>query len=55
MLSGKEALPVALTRAGQAVLPSTNSRLESGDVVHLSATMEGIEALKARLAQPEGE
>jgi trk system potassium uptake protein TrkA len=53
MLSASEALPVAITRAGHATLPSADSRLEEGDVVHLSATLEGIEALKARFAQPE--
>jgi trk system potassium uptake protein TrkA len=53
MLSGSKALPVAFTRAGQATLPSADSCLEAGDVVHLSATLEGIEALKTRLAQPK--
>jgi trk system potassium uptake protein len=53
MLSGTEALPVAFTRAGQATLPSADSCLETGDVVHLSATLEGIEALKTRLAKQE--
>jgi trk system potassium uptake protein TrkA len=46
-------LIVALTRAGRAALPTAEDRLEAGDVVLLSATLEGIEALRKRLAQPE--
>jgi trk system potassium uptake protein TrkA len=53
ILSGTGALPVALTRAGHAALPPVDSRLAAGDVVHLSATLEGIDALKARLARAE--
>lgn len=51
MLSTSEALPVAITRAGHATLPSMDSCLEEGDVVHLSATLEGIQALKVRIAE----
>jgi trk system potassium uptake protein TrkA len=43
----------ALTRAGQAMLPSAETVLGSGDVLHLSATLEGIEAVRKRLLQPE--
>jgi trk system potassium uptake protein TrkA len=39
-------IPVSLTRAGQAELPSLDTVLESGDLLHLSATLEGIEALR---------
>jgi len=42
-------VPVALTRAGRACLPSGATLLETGDVLHLSATLEGIEALRQRL------
>jgi trk system potassium uptake protein TrkA len=42
-------LAVALTRAGRAMLPSEEICLEAGDVVHLSATLEGIEAVRQRL------
>jgi trk system potassium uptake protein TrkA len=37
--------PVALTRAGRAILPACDTRLEAGDVVHLSATEQGARAL----------
>ncbi len=43
--------PVALTRAGRSFLPDTSIVLESGDVVHVSSTFEGIGALYARLTK----
>jgi trk system potassium uptake protein TrkA len=52
MLSPAACLPVALTRAGKAVLPAAGTLLEAGDVVHVSATREGIEALRRRLPTP---
>jgi len=42
---------VALTRAGKAVLPAPDMTVKTGDVLHLSATFEGIEALRRQLAQ----
>ena len=44
-------LPVALTRGGRAMLPSADTRLEQGDLVNVSATFEGIKALRARLGE----
>jgi trk system potassium uptake protein TrkA len=55
LLPDKWCLPVALTRVGQAVLPAGETHLEAGDIVHLSATLEGLEALRTRLVQPEEE
>jgi trk/ktr system potassium uptake protein len=40
---------VAITRAGRAELPSADMPLEVGDVVYLSATLEGVEAVRKRL------
>jgi trk system potassium uptake protein TrkA len=40
---------VALTRSSRAMLPGPDMRLEAGDIIHLSATQEGIEALRKRL------
>jgi trk system potassium uptake protein TrkA len=37
--------PVAVTRSGRAMLPAADLVLEGGDVIHLSATMEGMQAL----------
>jgi trk system potassium uptake protein TrkA len=49
MLPQGQCLAVALTRAGRAVLPSYDLCLESGDVLYLSATLEGIESVHRRL------
>jgi trk system potassium uptake protein TrkA len=49
LLAGIECLPVALTRAGRALLPGGEALLEECDVVHVSATLEGIEALRRRV------
>jgi len=40
---------VALTRAGRAVIPTGMETLESGDLLHLSATDAGIETVRGRL------
>jgi trk system potassium uptake protein len=42
-------LPVALTRAGRAILPGGDTRLENGDVLNVSATFDGIKSLRAQL------
>ena len=42
-------LPVAISRAGRAFLPTLDTRLEGGDVVNVSATFDGIKALRARI------
>lgn len=39
----------AVTRAGRAALPTADTRLMTGDVVHISATLEGIESIRKRL------
>ncbi len=49
----EQGLAVAVTRAGRAMLPSAVAHLQAGDVVLLSATLEGMEALRQRLALPE--
>jgi trk system potassium uptake protein len=41
-------LPVALTRAGRAILPGGDTRLENGDVLNVSATFDGIKSLRAQ-------
>lgn len=44
-------LPVALTRAGRAILPAGDTVFESGDVLAVSATFDGVKSLRARLDQ----
>lgn len=53
-LLGDCACLVALTRAGKASLPALDFHLEYGDILHLSATLEGIEGLRRRLDQGKG-
>lgn len=43
------ALPVALTRAGRAILPALDTKFDSGDVLTVSATFDGVKTLRARL------
>lgn len=45
----EQCIPVAVTRAGKAVLPDPKMALQSGDILHLSATAEGAEALRKRI------
>ena len=47
--SNPECLPVALTRAGRALLPDTGTTLQAGDMLNVSATFTGIKALRSRL------
>ncbi len=49
LLVDNECLAAALTRAGRALLPTDDGTLETGDVLLISATLEGSLALRARL------
>lgn len=51
LIPGDPCRAVALTRSGRAVLAKGDMSLEGGDVVLLSATLDGIEALRARLQE----
>lgn len=42
-------LPVALTRAGSALLPNMDTVLQTGDLLNVSATFTGIKSLRAQL------
>jgi len=44
-----DCLPVALTRAGRALLPNTETALQSGDMLNISATFAGIKVLRSRM------
>jgi trk system potassium uptake protein TrkA len=44
---------VAVARAGRALLPSAEMKLQEGDVVYLSATLEGLDAIRTRLEGPK--
>lgn len=45
-----QCLPVALSRAGRAFLPEMATPLQTGDILNISTTFEGITALTARLS-----
>ena len=45
----------ALTRAGRAELPTPNTLLKSGDVLTVSATLEGVRSLRAKLQEGKEE
>lgn len=46
-----EIVSVALTRAGRAELPSQSATLHKGDVLTVSATLEGVKAIRAKLQE----
>ncbi len=51
MLPAQGVIPVSVTRSGTAQLPVPEILLESGDVLHLSTTLEGIEAFRTHLGK----
>jgi trk system potassium uptake protein TrkA len=46
----KECYPVALTRAGRSFLPDAETKFQTGDLLNVSSTFEGIGELTARLS-----
>lgn len=49
LMANEQCVPVAITRAGKAILPTPQSRVEAGDILHVSATAEGLEHLRDRI------
>jgi trk system potassium uptake protein TrkA len=49
LISVDQCVAVAFTRGGHAQLPQPETVLRADDVVHVSATLEGIQALRLRL------
>jgi trk system potassium uptake protein TrkA len=49
LLPGRDCVLVALTRSGQAMLPDTSFSLKTGDLVLVSATLDGSQALRERV------
>ena len=41
-----DCLPVALTRAGRALLPGSETTLQTGDLLNISATFDGVKTLR---------
>ena len=50
LINSDECTPVAITRAGKAVIPSRDETLQLGDVVLVGATFAGISKLRAELS-----
>ena len=48
-----QAIPAVVTRAGRALLPVPEFRLEAGDIIHASASSEGVASLRSQLAQAQ--
>jgi trk system potassium uptake protein TrkA len=42
-------LPVSITRAGRALLPSPDLVIEQNDMIYISCTLEGIEAFRSEM------
>lgn len=53
VLNFSETIPVSVTRAGRAILPKDDCALETGDMVHFSATMEGAQMVKDQMMAVE--
>lgn len=49
LLKAEGCVVASVTRGGRAFLPQAETHLETGDVIHLSATFDGIEAIRARI------
>ena len=54
VVAGGECVAVAFTHGGRSVLPSPDIVLQPGDVLHVSATLAGIEAVRERAGVPGG-
>ena len=48
-------IPVSVTRGGKAMMPDPKMVLQAGDVLHVSATLEGAETLRVRICPPAKE
>jgi len=49
VLENTETFPVSLTRAGKSILPAPELTLQENDIVHFSATLDGITAMRQRV------
>ncbi len=47
LIDCEDCLPISLTRAGRAIIPTRESKIRTGDIALISATFEGIENLRS--------
>jgi trk system potassium uptake protein TrkA len=52
LFADKECVPIAVSRAGRAMLPARDLVFQEGDVIYVSASFIGISDLRARLIGP---
>ena len=52
LIGENSCIPVSITRAGRASLPKGEMTVQEGDVLHVSATLDGVEALRKRIGIP---
>jgi trk system potassium uptake protein len=55
LITNQSCLAVSVTRAGRAFLPTSETILETGDVMLISATLAGIEAIRSRMGLSQKE
>lgn len=55
LIPAEDCNPAAVTRAGRAVLPQIDMQLKQGDLLLVSATLEGIGEIRRRLENPQEE
>jgi len=53
LLPSENCTPASLTRAGSAILPNLDEELKSNDIILVSATFDGIEAVRKQLQARE--
>jgi trk system potassium uptake protein len=53
LTSNSTCIPVSVTRAGRAMLPSPELVLQTGDIIHVSATLEGVQVLRKKICLPK--
>lgn len=51
LIKTTECIPVSLTRIGRAMLPDCDTIVQAGDVLNLSATLQGIQYLRSQLGK----
>ncbi len=49
LLVEKECVPISITRAGRASMPDLEMTVSTGDLLHVSATFDGINCMRSKL------
>ncbi len=54
VMGANQCVPMSVTRAGRAILANCDMPLKTGDLVHFSATLEGMQSLREQLRAQKG-